>query len=109
MKDEVRLAKARVGAFARTSQDRTNVATSIADPATREKLKMVVKPPNISGTLRKAGIVLLLTPDPFTAIPGTALLGASYAMKRRQAADLGSLARETARTMQSIRELQSLL
>ncbi|MDA4114294.1 MAG: hypothetical protein OK474_09630 [Thaumarchaeota archaeon] len=109
MQDALRLAKARVDAFARASQDRRSVAMSMADSATGEKLRMVVKPPNISGSLRKAGIVLLLTPDPFTAIPGTALLGASYAMKRRQAADLGSLARETARTMQTIRDLRSLL
>jgi hypothetical protein len=106
---DVRLAKAMVSAFARASKDRVDVAMSVGNPDTKKSLKMVVDPPNMSKTLRNMGIVLLVTPDPFTGIPGAALLGASYAMKRREAANLQSLANETARTMRMIRDLQSLL
>jgi hypothetical protein len=53
--------------------------------------------------------VLLVTPDPFSGIPGAALLGASYAVRGREAANLQSLASETARAARMIRDLQSLL
>jgi hypothetical protein len=109
VQEEVRLAKARVSAFARTSQDRVETATAIGNAETKSRLKMVVNPPNMSKTLRNVGVVLLVTPDPFSGIPGAALLGASYAVKGREAANLRSLASETARAARMIRDLQSLL
>jgi hypothetical protein len=109
VKEDVRIAKVRVGALARSSQDRVGATTSLADPATSSGLKMVVNPPNMSRTLRNVGAVLLVSPDPFTGVPGAALLGASYLIRSREAANLQSLARETARTARTIRELQSFL
>ena len=109
MKEDVRLAKARVSALGRSSQDRIGAMTGLADPATSNGLRMVANPPNMSRTLRNVGAVLLISPDPFTGVPGAALLGASYLMKGREAANLQSLARETALTVRTIRELQSFL
>ena len=109
VQEDVRLAKARVSAFARSSQDRVETASVVGNQATKGRLKMVVDPPSVSKTLRNAGVVLLVTPDPFTGIPGVALLGASYAVKSREAANLKSLASETAKTARVIRDLQSLL
>lgn len=109
VQEDVRLAKARVSAFARTSQDRVETARAVGNPETKTRLKMVVDPPNMSKTLRNVGIVLLVTPDPFSGIPGAALLGASYAVRGREAANLQSLASETARAARMIRDLQSLL
>jgi len=103
---EVRLAKARVEAYVRTSSDRVEVASKLADTATKERLRMTIKPPKISGTLRKSGAALLLAPDPLTAIPGAILLGASVVMKGRDPAGLEELAKQTQRTM---RELMSIL
>ncbi|MDA4134599.1 MAG: hypothetical protein OK441_03415 [Thaumarchaeota archaeon] len=109
MHKDVRLAKARVSAFARTSHDRVEVAKSVGNPETKSRMKMVVDPPNMSKTLRNVGVVLLVTPDPFSGIPGAALLGASYAVKGREAANLASLSSEAARVARMIRDLQSLL
>lgn len=106
MKDQARLAKARVSAYVRSSGDRVEVARSISDDKTAEKLRLVVKPPNPSSSLKKAGAVLLLTPDPFTAVPGTALIGMAYVMKRREPLSVESILRETRKTM---RELQTIL
>jgi hypothetical protein len=55
--------------------------------------------------MRKAGIALIVTPDPFTSVPGVALLASSLVMKRREPASLGTLARETRKVL---REIQSL-
>jgi hypothetical protein len=85
------------------------VATTMASAPAKEGLKMAVNPPNASVTLRNVGAVLLVSPDPFTGVPGVALLTASYAMKGREAANVASLAAETARAVRAIRELKTLL
>ena len=62
-------------------RDREAVAKGLADARTRERLRQVVKPNSPSKTLRKAGVALILAPDPITAVPGAIMLGASFAMK----------------------------
>ncbi len=109
VKEEVKLAKARVSSFARSSEDRLGVATTIANAPAKEGLRMAVRPPNVSRTMRNVGAVLLASPDPFTGVPGVALLTASYAMKGREAASVSSLATETAQAVRAIRELKTLL
>lgn len=106
MEREAKLAKARVGAYARVSSEKVELAAKLSDKATKEKLRMVVKPPKISSAMKKTGAALILTPDPLTAVPGVALLGASVAMKSRDAASLEDLAKETRKAM---RELGSIL
>jgi hypothetical protein len=55
--------------------------------------------------MRKAGIALIAAPDPFTGVPGVALLASSFVVKRKEPANLGSLAQET---WKALREIQSL-
>jgi len=56
--------------------------------------------------LRKAGVALIVaTPDPFTAIPGVAMIATSYAMKRKDPAKLDDLAAETRKIL---RDLESI-
>ena len=55
--------------------------------------------------MRKAGIALIVTPDPISGVPGVALLTSSFIMKRKEPASLESLAKETRRVL---REMQSL-
>lgn len=109
MREDVRLAKARIGVVSRASDDRSYVAASLASHTTKNGLKVVVKPPSASNAVRNVGAVLLVSPDPFTGIPGAALMGASYVMKGREAASLKSLAKETASAIRTVRDLQSLL
>ena len=106
MRELARLAKARARSYARTSHDRACAAGSISDPATGEKLRSVVHPPDVSKSLGKAGAALLIPPDPFTDIAGVALLGAAYAMSSRRPLSIESMLAETRKTM---RDLQSIL
>jgi hypothetical protein len=55
--------------------------------------------------MRKAGIALIVTPDPISGVPGVALLASSFVMKKREPASLESLAQETRK---ALREIQSL-
>lgn len=102
VKEQARLAKARVGAYARRAGDRTLVAKELSDPATSRTLRRAVSPPDASKSLKKAGVLLLLTPDPITAIPGAALVGAGFIMKSREAMSIEALLRETKKTMRDL-------
>ena len=105
MAEATKLAKAVVAAYARTSAEKVEVARAVGDAATRKALKDVVRPPKVAGSLRKAGTLLILAPDPITFVPGVAMVGASFVMKRREPAGLEDLVKETAKQM---RELESL-
>lgn len=78
------LIKSRAKSAARIIDDRKSVAQSLASTRTRDSLKKVVKPNSISKTLRKAGVAMLLAPDPVTAVPGAVMLGASLATKKKE-------------------------
>lgn len=94
MKAKAKLAKAAADSVVRVSQDKRRVAKALADVETKDKLKQVVKPNSISKTLKKAGVIALLSPDPITDIPGAVLLGASYLMKNKEPASLQSVSKE---------------
>jgi len=70
------------------------------------KLRDVTKPPSLSGGMRKAGVALIAAPDPFTGIPGVALLASSIAVKKREPASLGTLAQETRKILRDIQSLK---
>ncbi len=109
MKSQARLLRAGADALERTAQDRAQIANSLAQTETRRRLNQVVRPNSISSNLRKAGIVLVLSPDPLGPIvdvPGVAMLGASYVMQRRQPWSAKSLLNETRVLLE---ELQPLL
>jgi hypothetical protein len=109
LKGKARLVKAGTSSLVRTSQDSTLVARSLSNTETKKSLYQVVKPNSVSKTLRKAGVAVLLSPDPLGPIadvPGVLLLGASYAMKKREPQSIKSLFKETQMVLD---ELQPLL
>ena len=71
------------------------MARGLADAETRERLRQVAKPNSVSRTLRKAGVALILAPDPITAVPGAMMLGASLATRRREPLSSSSVFDET--------------
>ena len=76
-------------------RERAEVANGLGDKETKEKLRQVAKPASVSRTLRKAGVALMLAPDPITAVPGAMMLGASFAAKRRDPLNPASVFEET--------------
>lgn len=104
--EDAKLAKSVVSAYKRSSADRAQVAIAVGDKAVREKLKLVVKPPRLSSSLKKAGVVLVLAPDPLTLVPGSIMIGLGHVARGRDPANLGDMVAETRKMMS---ELQSLL
>jgi hypothetical protein len=87
---------------ARVLKERTEVASRLGDGRTKGAMKQLAKPNSISGKLRSAGIALILVPDPFTAVPGTIMLGAAFATKRKEPASLSSVFDETSKLLDEI-------
>jgi hypothetical protein len=82
------------------------VAACIANHDTRQSLRQVVKPNSISKTLRRAGIGLILAPEPISAVPGAIMHGASFATRRREPLTPASVFNETRKLLA---EMSSLL
>jgi hypothetical protein len=108
LKGHAKLVKEGTDSLARTSQDRAEVAMSLSNAETKKKLNHVVKPNSVPRTLKKAGLAMLLSPDPLgpiTDIPGAVLLGASYAMKKKEPESIKSLSTETQMMLDELRRL----
>ncbi|MDA4121727.1 MAG: hypothetical protein OK456_00950 [Thaumarchaeota archaeon] len=104
MKEKARLAKAAVRSYVRTSEDKHGAAESLSHSASRG-LRAVTNPPDISGSLKKAGTALVVAiPDPISDVAGLALIGAGFAMRSRKPMSLEAMLLETRKTL---RDLQS--
>lgn len=91
---------------ARIAEAKSSVAASVDATQLRSHANQLSKPGSPSSAMKKAGVALIVgTPDPFTAVPGVALIAASYASKKRDPAKLADLAAETRKIL---REMQSL-
>jgi hypothetical protein len=55
--------------------------------------------------MRKAGVALILAPDPFTGVAGVALVASSFVLKSKEPASLGNLASETRRILRDLGSL----
>lgn len=83
-------------------RERMAVAACLGDPETSERLRQVARPNSISRTLRKAGVALILAPDPITAVPGAMMLGASLAARRRDPLSPTSVVEETRKLLSEL-------
>lgn len=89
----------------RIAGDMGSVSGAVHSRDVAIRLERVVRPKSLSGTMRKVGIALVATPDPFTGVPGVALIAGSFLAKRKEPIGIASLAVETKKIL---REIQSL-
>jgi hypothetical protein len=78
------------------------VARRLADAETRAGLRQVAKPNSVSKTMRKAGIGLILAPDPVALVPGAIIVGASFAAKGRDPLSPALVFKETRKLLAEI-------
>jgi len=105
--EEKRIARSIADSLTRLQEAKSNVASSVDTKNVARHLNKVSRPNTPSSTLKKAGVALIVaTPDPVTAVPGVALIAASYAAKRNEPARLDDLAVETRRVLRDIRSLR---
>jgi len=103
---EKRLVRSATDSLVRLREAKGHLASSVDTEGAANCIRNISKPNSPSSTLKKAGVALIVgTPDPITAIPGVALLAASYASKRREPAKLDDLAVETRKVLRDIQSL----
>lgn len=88
----------------RIVRDRVEVAGNMDAAPVIRKMESVTNPKSPRTTMRRAGIALIVAPDPLTTVAGVGLLATSTAM-RNDPSNLESLSRETRKIF---RDLQSL-
>ncbi len=104
--EEKRIVRSVADSLTRLNETKGHVASSMGTKHVMTHLHRLSKPGSPSSAMKKAGVALILgTPDPITAVPGVALIAASYATKRRDPTKLDDLAAETKKLL---REIQSL-
>jgi hypothetical protein len=69
------------------------------------QVRSLTKPKSPSSTMRKAGVALIVAPDPITGVAGVALVASSYAMKKNEPANLEHLAQETRKILRDLGSL----
>jgi len=101
-----KLVRSSMDSASRLADEKASLANAVNAPALRHHFNNLSKPPSLSGGMKKAGIALIATPDPFTGVPGVALLASSFVMKKREPASLTSLALETRKILRDIQSLR---
>jgi len=103
---ERRIVRTAADSLARLTEAKAQVATGVNSSSIRTQVNRLSRPGSPSSALKKAGVALIVvTPDPFTAVPGVALIASSYVAKRKEPAKLDDLAIETRKLLRELRSL----
>lgn len=86
----------------RLASERSEVASALDATRVKDHVQRAAKPSSLAGGMKRAGVALMVTPDPFTDVAGVALLAGSLAMKRKEPAGLEHLAAETRKLMKEL-------
>lgn len=104
---EKKLVHSVADSLTRLNEARGRVASSVDTRSVSQHVRKLSKPGSPSSALKKAGVALIVvTPDPITAVPGVALLAASVMTKRKEPAKLDDLAVETRKILRDIGSLR---
>jgi len=104
--EEKRIVRSVADSLTRLHEAKGNAASSMDTKPVAKHLTGLSKPGSPSSAMKKAGVALIVgTPDPITAVPGVALVAASFATRRKDPIKLEDLATETRKML---REIQSL-
>ena len=102
---EKKLVRSVADSLTRVAEAKSNFAASIDASDVISHVNKLSKPGSPSSAMKKAGVALLVAPDPVTAVPGAALLAASFAAKRKDPTKLDDLAAETRKILRDIESL----
>jgi hypothetical protein len=89
----------------RVAEEKVAVRRSLTGEDVRDGLEKVIRPNSIAGRMKKAGVVLMLSPDPITDIPGAALLASAYLLKKREPSSVETLVHEARKILRDIESI----
>jgi hypothetical protein len=99
------LVDAKVKSVRRLADAHTQVAAAASTSNVTKHMKQLTKPNSPASAMKKAGVALIAAPDPFTGVAGVALVGASFAAKRKEPTSLENLAQETRKVLRDLGSL----
>jgi hypothetical protein len=76
-----------IGSLARVADERKQVAGALADPRARRGLDDVARPKSLAPAMKRAGVALILSPDPLGPIvdvPAALLIASSYVAQKNE-------------------------
>lgn len=100
-----RLARDCADSVARRAEAKAEVASALEPSRAARRLNDISSPGSASRAVRKAGVALIVAPDPFTTVTGAVMVASSYALKGREPASLMDIAQATRK---ALRDLGSL-
>jgi len=105
--EEKKIVHSVADSLARLEEAKSHVSSCVDTKPVMKHLNGLSKPGSPSSAMKKAGIALIVaTPDPITAVPGVALIAASFATKRKDPTKLEDLATETRKILGEIQSLR---
>ena len=107
--EELRLVDSRIGSLARVVEEKKHIAKTLGHPHVRSRLADVARPKSLAGGMRRAGIALILCPDPLgpvVDIPAVALLATSYVAKNKEPSSAKSVVADARKLLKDIESLQ---
>jgi hypothetical protein len=103
---EKKVVSSAVDSIKRVVAAKSAVASSLDASELKANVNRLSKPGSPASAMKKAGLALIVaTPDPVTAVPGVALIAASYASKKNDPAKLDDLAVEAKKIFRDVQSL----
>lgn len=101
----VRLVHSSAESLKRVAAGRVGLEESLSSREVSESLGNVLHPKSLAGGMKKAGVALILSPDPVTGVPGAALLLSAYALKKKEPSSIDTLVRQANKILRDIESL----
>jgi hypothetical protein len=103
---DAKLLESTARSLTRVAGENAQLRETMAQPELRTNLERVVRPRSMAGGMKKAGIALLLSPDPVTDVAGIALLATAHVAKKREPTNVKHVVNEARKILRDIESLK---
>lgn len=100
-----KLARVCAASIKRRAEAKTEVASALEHSKVSRRVRDLTEPNSRGIAVRRAGVALIVAPDPVTTVTGAVMVAASYALKDKEPASLKDLASATQKVLRDIRSL----
>jgi len=103
---EKRILRSTTDSLSRIAEAKTEVATGLDAASVARHVQKLTKPNSPSTAMKKAGVALIVAPDPVTGVAGVVLVASSFALKGKEPASLAHLAQEARRVLRDVESIR---
>jgi hypothetical protein len=103
---EKRILRSATDSLSRIAEAKTEVAKGLDATSVARHVQKLTKPNSPSAAMKKAGVALIVAPDPVTGVAGVALVASSFVLKGKEPASLAHLAQEARRVLRDVESIR---